>query len=197
MKAWKKTLPFSRRNSYRSALFALCAGFTFLGAVPAQAELPPEVLQQYDNAFYFGELETLVDSWDELLFRSQFPEVSAEAFPLDHFQGLATYYSRWFHGRKTASGERHSKREFVAAHRSLPFGTLVRVTNPTNGKQVVVRINDRGPFGRGRVLDLSYEAAREIGMIGVGVARIEAEVLAPPMFLVKADPAPEGLDSLQ
>jgi rare lipoprotein A len=87
--------------------------------------------------------------------------------------GNAAYY----HGRRTASGERVSAAEFTAAHRTLPFGTQVRVTNLQNGRSVVVRINDRGPFGRGRIIDVSRAAARELGMIGSGVAKVR---LDPP-----------------
>ena len=85
--------------------------------------------------------------------------------------GSAAYY----HGRRAASGERISATEFTAAHRTLPFGTRVRVTNLANGRSVIVRINDRGPFGRGRIIDVSRAAARELGMIGSGVARVRLE----------------------
>jgi rare lipoprotein A len=85
--------------------------------------------------------------------------------------GNAAYY----HGRRAASGERISAAEFTAAHRTLPFGTQVRVTNLANGRSVIVRINDRGPFGRGRIIDVSRAAARELGMIGSGVAKVRLE----------------------
>ena len=94
-------------------------------------------------------------------------------------RGRATFYGDKFHGRKTASGERFSQRRMTAAHRSLPFGTRVRVTNLANGKSVVVRINDRGPFGRDRrrVIDLSKSAARALDFIQSGWARVKIEVL--------------------
>ena len=79
--------------------------------------------------------------------------------------GLATWYGPGFHGRKTASGERFNTRDLTAAHRTLPFGTRVRVEAP-NGRSVVVRINDRGPFRRGAVIDLSRASADAIGMGG-------------------------------
>lgn len=95
--------------------------------------------------------------------------------------GKASWYGGKFHGRKTASGERFNKHQLTAAHRKLPFGTRVRVTNLGNGKSVVVRINDRGPFGnRGRIIDVSEAAAEALGMIQSGVARIEIEVLSRP-----------------
>ncbi|UKP00050.1 septal ring lytic transglycosylase RlpA family protein [Nostoc sp. UHCC 0870] len=93
------------------------------------------------------------------------------------FQGIASFYGRGFHGRPTATGERFNSEAMTAAHRSLPFGTRVRVTNTRNGRSVVVRINDRGPYIRGRVIDLSTGAARMIGMIGSGVAPVKIEVL--------------------
>ncbi|HEY9096724.1 MAG TPA: septal ring lytic transglycosylase RlpA family protein [Hydrogenophaga sp.] len=88
-------------------------------------------------------------------------------------EGLASFYGRKFHGRRTASGERFDMGELTAAHRSLPFGTKVRVRNLRNGKEVVVRINDRGPFKKGRVIDVSRAAAEALGMVGRGLARVE------------------------
>src|SRR5262245_55773369 len=83
-------------------------------------------------------------------------------------QGLASYYADRYHGRKTASSEVFDVNAMTAAHRTLPFGTRVRVTNVNNGRSVVVRINDRGPFVAGRVIDLSPAAARRIDMIDDG-----------------------------
>lgn len=94
-------------------------------------------------------------------------------------RGVASYYGRRFHGRRTANGERFDMGAMTAAHKTLPFGSLVRVTNTRNGKSVTVRINDRGPFIRGRTIDLSRAAAREIGMISRGHASVEMELLAP------------------
>lgn len=90
-------------------------------------------------------------------------------------QGEASYYADKFNGRRTASGERFSNNEMTAAHRTLPFGTMVMVTNPANGKEVVVRVNDRGPFIRGRVIDVSKAAARKLELIGPGVAPVIVE----------------------
>ncbi|NEP19125.1 MAG: septal ring lytic transglycosylase RlpA family protein [Leptolyngbya sp. SIO4C1] len=92
--------------------------------------------------------------------------------------GIASWYGPGFHGRQSASGERFNQNALTAAHRTLPFGTRVRVTNLNNGRQVVVRINDRGPYSGGRVIDLSAGAAREIGLIGAGVGPVQLEVLA-------------------
>lgn len=92
-------------------------------------------------------------------------------------RGMATFYGDE-QGNKTASGERFNKRAFTAAHRTLPFGTRVRVTNLRNGRSVEVRINDRGPFGkRKRIIDVSEAAARQLGMIDAGVVPVTIEVL--------------------
>ena len=82
--------------------------------------------------------------------------------------GRASWYGPGFHGRRTASGETFNTNELTAAHRTLPFGTRVRVVNKKTGKSVVVRINDRGPYAHGRVIDLSRASAQAIGMLGVG-----------------------------
>ena len=94
--------------------------------------------------------------------------------------GRASYYSDALAGNRTANGERYDPRAMTAAHRTLAFGTHVRVTRPDTGSSVVVRINDRGPFaGRRRIIDLSRRAAQELGMIRAGVVDVRVEVLAP------------------
>ena len=92
-------------------------------------------------------------------------------------RGKASYYAGDFHGRKTASGERFDMNRMTAAHRTLPMGTRVRVTNLANGRDVVVRINDRGPFKRGRVIDVSYAAAKRLDMVAAGVVPVKLEIL--------------------
>lgn len=92
-------------------------------------------------------------------------------------KGEASYYADKFHGRPTASGEKYNKKAFTAAHKTLPFGTKVRVTNLNNNKSVDVIINDRGPFKAGRIIDLSRAAAEKIGLINDGVAKVTVEVL--------------------
>ena len=94
--------------------------------------------------------------------------------------GLASYYADKYHGRTTASGERFDTNKLTAAHRTLPFGTRVRVTNLDNGKQVIVKVNDRGPFVNGRVIDLSRAAAKRVDMIRAGLAKVKVEVLDAP-----------------
>lgn len=94
--------------------------------------------------------------------------------------GRAAYYSDAYQGLRTASGERYDRSALTAAHRRLAFGTRVRVTNLDNGHQVVVRINDRGPFTAGRVIDLSYRAAKRLDMIASGTAPVRLEVVERP-----------------
>ena len=93
--------------------------------------------------------------------------------------GVASYYGRGdgFAGRRTANGEVFNPARLTAAHRTLPMGSRVRVTNPRNGESVVVRINDRGPFHGNRVIDLSYAAAREIGLIRTGRGNVQLALL--------------------
>jgi len=93
-------------------------------------------------------------------------------------EGIASYYAEPYHGRKTASGEIFdSYKDLTAAHRTLPFNTVVRVKNEANGREVKVRINDRGPFVNGRVIDLSYRAAQQIDMVRAGTARVRLTIL--------------------
>ncbi len=94
-------------------------------------------------------------------------------------RGVASYYAKSWTGRRTANGERLHHDSLTCAHRTLPFGTMLKVTNLSNGKEVVVRVNDRGPFARGRIIDLSYGAAREIGMLASGITKVEVEHYEP------------------
>lgn len=91
--------------------------------------------------------------------------------------GSASYYAAKFHGRRTASGEAFDNTAMTAAHRTLPFGSKVRVTNPANGKSVVVRINDRGPFHKNRLIDVSHAAAKQLGLIARGHGDVELSLL--------------------
>ena len=88
-------------------------------------------------------------------------------------RGKASFYSRRATGARTSSGERLHHNDFTCAHRTHPFGTKLRVKNLNNGKEVVVRVNDRGPFGRGRIVDLSWGAAKALGMLSHGVVPVE------------------------
>jgi rare lipoprotein A len=113
--------------------------------------------------------------------QSELPQV--EAAPSSKIRGLASWYGRKpRRGKrarilKTANGERFDRNGFTAAHRSLPFGTKVLVRSLASDKWVTVRVNDRGPFSKNRIIDLSYAAARELGIVAQGVAQVEIEIL--------------------
>ena len=109
--------------------------------------------------------------------------------------GIASWYGFPYHGRRAASGEVYDMQQLTAAHRTLPFQTWIEVTNLSNGKQVDVRINDRGPFAKGRILDLSQAAARDIDMLRAGTARVRLKVIAPPASPQPIAPAAEPVAS--
>lgn len=102
----------------------------------------------------------------------------ALAAPIE--KGLASYYDDSFHGRKTASGEKYDKNKLTAAHKTLPFGTKVSIKNPANGKSVVVIINDRGPYIKGRIIEISKKAAQQIDLVKMNVAPVEITVVSGP-----------------
>lgn len=97
---------------------------------------------------------------------------------LETDEGVASFYHNKFHGRTTANGERYDRRELTAAHRDFPFGTWLRVVSMDNGNEVIVRVNDRGPFVRSRIIDLSRAAAEQLDMLHDGLMRVRVEVLA-------------------
>jgi len=113
----------------------------------------------------------------------------ANAASLPPQEGLASVYGKHFNGQTTASGERYDSRALTAAHRTLPLGTEIRVTNLENGKSVRVRVNDRGPHVRGRIVDLSSSAAAALGF-NTGVARVKIEILSQPARRERVPPAP-------
>ena len=104
--------------------------------------------------------------------------------PKANQSGQASYYADRYHGRTTANGETFDMHALTAAHRTLPFNARVRVTNLNNGRFVTVRINDRGPFVKGRVIDLSYAAARKIDMVEAGVVPVHIELIEAPATAV-------------
>lgn len=108
--------------------------------------------------------------------------------------GWASWYGEKFHGRRTASGEVYDMYQLTAAHKTLPLGTSVMVTHVNNGKSVEVTINDRGPFVRGRIIDLSYAAAKALEMVEEGVAKVRVEVLDSGSTY---SPSPEGPFTIQ
>jgi rare lipoprotein A len=105
-------------------------------------------------------------------------EASEKVEVVKTLSGAASWYGGKFHGRRTANGERYDMNKHTAAHKSLPFGTKVRVTNRINGKSVAVRINDRGPFTGNRIIDLSRGAAGAVDMIGTGIAPVIIEIMS-------------------
>lgn len=111
--------------------------------------------------------------------------------------GAASWYGSKYHGRKTSSGERYNKNEMTAAHKTLPFGTMVKVTNPANDKSVILRINDRGPFVGKRIIDVSEAAARKLGMHSEGVAKVKVEVLDKSDLAAATTEAKPGAYTIQ
>jgi rare lipoprotein A len=101
-------------------------------------------------------------------------------------KGIASWYGKKFHGRKTSNGEIYNMYAMTGAHKTLPLGTYVRVHNLRNGQEVVVRINDRGPFVDGRIVDLSYSAAKKIGLVGPGTAPVTLVALGVPQETISS-----------
>ena len=144
-------------------------------ALPA---FTPSAEAQFDEAFAHleGNLATPAISDHAVDMSTIEPDVGPRMSE-DMGQGVASFYGTRFAGRPTASGETFNPSEFTAAHKTLPFGSRVRVTNPRNGNSVIVRINDRGPYVRGRVIDVSRAAAEELGMVRAGHATVQLELL--------------------
>ena len=109
-----------------------------------------------------------------------FPVVSYVSAQEFRQYGNASWYGNQFHGKRTASGESYDMHEFTGAHRDLPFGTVIKVKNLRNGREVVVRVNDRGPFIKSRIVDLSRAAASMLGIVSRGTARVSIEVISFP-----------------
>lgn len=161
--------------SLRAILIAAAMGMAPLAAstaaTPADGALPLEASAELAAA---TEVMPLAAAPVEAPAPSE-PEAEPATTHLG--SGSASYYAAKFHGRRTASGESFDNRAMTAAHRTLPFGSLVKVTNPANGRSVVVRINDRGPFTRGRMIDVSRAAADELGLVARGHATVELELI--------------------
>lgn len=104
---------------------------------------------------------------------------SPEHVPYFRQEGIASWYGPGFHGRKTASGERFNQGDLTCAHRKLPFGTRLKVTNLKNGQELIVTVNDRGPYVKPRILDLSREAAHQLDFLHLGTTRVLVETLPP------------------
>lgn len=102
-------------------------------------------------------------------------------------EGFASYYAEDFHGKLTSSGEVYDMHKLTCAHPYLPFNTWLKVTNLANQKSVIVRVNDRGPFAKNRIIDLSYAAARQLGMLGPGTIYVKIEIVSPPLTQPEPD----------
>ena len=153
------------RSRRRGAYIAVALGLTgLMASTPGQAVMPQEVIA----AVEVSKDPVVVDAAPLL------QEKSAKLIG----EGVASYYGNELAGNRTASGERFNPSALTAAHRTLPLGSKIRVTNKVNGKSVVVRINDRGPFHKGRLIDVSLAAAREISMIGAGKAAVSLELIS-------------------
>jgi rare lipoprotein A len=139
--------------------FAIWAMFLVPIIAQSVAETGSEIIMAADTA-------AIVDS-----LQTQEPPGTLDTPPGETW--VASYYGGRFNGRRTASGEVFNQFALTCAHKTLPFQTLLKVTNPNNGKFVLVRVNDRGPFHHGRDIDLSYGAAKELGMISAGVMKVE------------------------
>lgn len=164
-------------RTLRTALIASGLGLAPLAAstaaTPSEGSLPLEASAEIAAT---TELMPLVAAPVAAPADSQPVEAGAED-GTDIGSGSASYYADKFQGRRTASGEAFDNGAMTAAHRSLPFGSLVRVTNTANGRSVVVRINDRGPFSRGRLIDVSRAAAEELGIVARGHGTVALELL--------------------
>ncbi len=171
-----------------AALLSACTGAPAPTTSPApqpgaQARQPaPPPLRQYS----YRQFEAPAAAPDRRIVLTP-PPAARDALPREpedtvsaSFTGLASWYGRRFHGRRTASGEHYDMAAMTAAHKTLPFGSRVRVTNLDNGRSVVVVINDRGPFVKRRVIDVSRAAAQELGFINHGLANVRIDVLSEP-----------------
>lgn len=112
-----------------------------------------------------------------LVFLSSLLPLSAYGQDSTKTEVYATYYADRFHGRRTSNGERYDKEAYTCAHRKLPFGTHIKVTNPKNGKSTIVRVNDRGPYSKRAQIDLSRVAAADIEMLSIGFMKVEMEIV--------------------
>ncbi len=161
-----------------------CMGFFILGAFGCGANRSVAVPDKLSSAHKYPcaeKTKVCVKEIRPLTYETTFTEdQSASNRPLSvsHTdEGLATWYGRKYHGRRTASGERFDMHDLTAAHKTLPFETLVKVTHLANSRSVIVRINDRGPFCRGCIIDLSHAGAKVLGLFEAGRSRVRIEVL--------------------
>jgi rare lipoprotein A len=159
-----------RRNGvHRFVAIALIA---FMSSAPVYAGQPDDAnfpaIDEAPQSERVADIQAAIADIEDPILREIYESIG---------QGEASYYGSELAGNRTASGERFDPRALTAAHRSLPMGTKLRVTNLSNGMSVVVRVNDRGPFVRSRIIDVSLAAARQIRMVGSGRAQVRLEIL--------------------
>ncbi|MBK1647161.1 septal ring lytic transglycosylase RlpA family protein [Rhabdochromatium marinum] len=144
---------------------------------------PPDAVPKVEPKSKYGNMSSY-----EVLGRQYKTKRSSRNFVQ---RGLASWYGSKFHGRRTSSGEVYDMHQMTAAHKTLPLPSYVRVTNLENGRSIVVRVNDRGPFHRGRIIDLSYAAARKLNIVATGTAKVEVRSIDPRDHggIVEAPPA--------
>lgn len=171
----------ARKTAHRNAASLVVAGVLGFAPLATSSAAAPEQGAQLQPvtsaaAVEIAPLSTVagVPAGDEV------PAVTSPSAPRENVvgRGSASYYAAHFNGRRTASGERFDNAGLTAAHRTLPFGSRVRVTNVANGRSVVVRINDRGPFTRGRMIDVSRAAADQLGLVARGHGDVELALIA-------------------
>ena len=146
-------------------------GYPDAGAVPQAAHAMPDAVPAAEPRSRYGNPKTY-----EVMGERYFVLNSAEGYKE---QGRASWYGTKFHGKRTSSGQPYDMYQMTAAHKTLPLPTYVRVTRKSNGRSVVVKVNDRGPFHTGRIIDLSYAAAARLDLLKEGSAEVEVEALAP------------------
>lgn len=163
--------------------YVVMAGDTPLVTLGDTVQLPDATDNEAENVLQVTNRlrrllgEETTEPITEVIGRPAPPPVQQVAAVRSSYSGMASWYGPGFHGRRSASGESFNQYAMTAAHRTLPFGTQVLVTNLNNGRQVVVRINDRGPYSHGRIIDLSAGAAGAIGLQSAGVGPVQIEVL--------------------
>ena len=177
-------------------LFILPSVFIFTGCAEAYLASYAWKAASYDEAGYSAPAVTgkrKVGNPYEILGKTYYPIASSEGY---RRKGIASWYGKDFHGKKTANGETYNMYDMTAAHPTLPLPTFVRVTNLENGRAIIVRVNDRGPFLRGRAIDLSFAAATQLEMAEQGTVPCVIRGTTNRRFITSRDRVPLGLKKM-